>query len=342
MKFGSIQHILLIGLMSVHDMSIAQITNQPRIRDLAGIQINAANSGPRIWRFVKGNTKLLVLGTVQPTPNSLDFDKSGIERTVASSDVILGSEGVVVGEGIGLFRGLTLWPSIRKTKYLEDKMLYEVVAANDYIKWTQMKQIYLSGDNDVERMKPMYAAWKLYEAALKKNDLKSGSVVSDTIRGIARSKNIPTLDARYHLRIEDPKNAVKGFNVMPGDDLNCFRTVISSLEEFVGESPKVAHAWAEADIAALTQSTQAARTITTCWARLTNEAIARQQGIDLDSVQRNTWVKALHDASSKYSTIFTTLPVRELVNSSQSVDAILNEGFHLEETGPSNSPKPSN
>ena len=107
-----------------------------RKRTLEAVVVRADQSVPPIWKFSRGNKVIWVLGTFQPLPKGTKFNPSQIERRIAESEVVLGPQGLVVGDNIGIMKGLMLWPSIRRKKFNADgKQLKDVLPPATYSKW---------------------------------------------------------------------------------------------------------------------------------------------------------------------------------------------------------------
>jgi len=296
--------------------------------DIAPVHVIAANQGPPILEFVRDDITVAVLGELRPIQKNIDLNTTQIERQIAASQVVLGRRGVVVGEGIGVLRGLALWSSIRKVRFLDDgQTLSDLVSVQDYALWSDLKEKYLPGNDNVETLKPMYAVWKLYEAAIKRNRLDLNPAISSLVARMARSTRVPLLDARYHLRISEPKVAVREFSVHENDDLGCFQQTIHRLEQMLSHAPEAGHAWAEGNIQILSELTDTVPEVSACWAHLTNTSIAWQQGIDLEHSMDAAWLAGLRDAVSRYKVIFTIVPVRDLIHSQGAIRLLLDEGF---------------
>jgi len=330
----------LIVVLVAAPAAMAQIAHTVDVKDLAPVAVSSADSGPRIWEFSRPGTRVLVLGTVQAVSQPAEYVPDGIELAVRQSGVVLGSPGVVVGEGIGLLRGLTLWPAIRKTKYLpEGQQMADVLPADLYASWHRLKAIYIGKDQHVERMLPMYGAWRLYEAMLKKTGLSDESLVRPPIASLASRQRIPLVDARYHLLIKDPKRAIQEFSVPRGQDLACLRSTLAAIDAVHQASKPLLDAWAAGDVQAMASALAANHLPDYCWARLTNEAIARQQGIELEHAMRVAWSAALSKAASTSDIIFTTAPVSDLIHQTGRVRWLLDAGFRPTVSAPDEVPR---
>jgi hypothetical protein len=307
----------------------AQEPSAEGVTNLDAVVISAADAGPHVWEYQRGAQKVLVLGTIYPVPTSLDFVPATVQKSIDASSVVVGSSGVVVGEGIGLFRGLTLWSSVRKSKYLPvGRTLSDVLSPEDYRRWTGLKARYLSGNRDVERMLPMYAAWQLYEAVLERSSIEQRKVSAiETVMQLAKGKRIPVVDAKFHLAIRDPKRAIAEFAVDAEADQRCLRGTMDGIESLPGLSQQLARDWSDGNVEAMKATLDSNILPTPCWSWLTNEAIARQQGEDLDRAVRDAWIKALQEAARSNKVVFTTAPVTDVLRGTGRVAWLLSQGF---------------
>lgn len=287
-----------------------------------------AGSGPEVWRFTKGGTTVMVISSLQPLPLDLTSSNPAIANRISVASAVLGPEGVVIGEGIGILRGLTLWPSIRNTKYLRDgRSVTDVLTPTEAARWNELKQRYLPRERRIDALLPMYAAWKLHEAALSAHGLGSRGSVSKLISDAAHARRVPVIDARYRLSIGNPKRAVAGFQVPADQDLNCFRRTMADLTPWLDAAPAIADAWFEGHTAEAGSLLSSAPRPARCWSQLTNEAIARGEGVDLDAATAASWRQALREASDVYPVILTALPLEDLLAGRGRVADLRKMGF---------------
>lgn len=294
----------------------AQEGPAPGVTHLDTVVISAADAGPHVWEYRRGERTLLVLGTIAPVPTDLDFIPATLQKSVDASTAVIGSPGVVVGEGIGLLRGLSLWSSIRQRKYLpEGRTLSDTLAPEDYRRWSALKARYLPRNRDVERMLPMYAAWQLYDAVLEQSGIAQRKVsAADKVIELARAKRVGVTEAKFHLVIDNPRRAIAQFRVDPQADLACLRDTMRGIESLPGLSRQLAQDWSAGNVEAMQALLQTHTLPTPCWSALTNQAIARQQGVDLEQAVRESWVAAVQGASAAHPVVFLTAPVTDLLN----------------------------
>jgi hypothetical protein len=301
------------------------------VRTLGAMVVSADQSAPPIWEFTRGEKKVWILGTFPLLPEGMKFNASGIESRIAQSDVVLGPPGLVVGADIGLFRGLTLWPSIHRAKFNPDnKSLRDVLSAATYAKWKVARARFLGGDDDVDRLRPMYAAYELFKAAKEQAHASMDSAADPVIERAARRQNVPRADARYRLAIREPKDAVKRFNVSGTDDISCLEDTLDRIEPFVQTAAVRGDAWASGDLTRLSEFSNSGSELNFCWARLTNQAIGVQQGFaDIDREMDARWLGELQTVLASHDTVFTTLAVKELIGSTGLAAALQRDGFQV-------------
>ena len=330
MRIARAATLLLLYNFAAH-ASDKPPTQPEQIHTLETVSASTTASGPPMWEFTRGSKRIVVLGTMTYLPEGLSFDTAGIERHVAQSQVVVSSPGLVVGDNIGLFRGLTLWPGIRRNKFNDDnRTLSDVLPADVYREWEKARQAYSHTRTGGERLRPMYAAMELFEAVAKDAKLAPGTPSARIVADAASSHGIPTIDARFRLAIADPKAAVKQFHVSSADDVQCLKQTIDRLVTFVQESRNLGEAWSSGDQMRLEEWRAQDRPSLSCWSALTNQAIARQEGFtDLQGQIHQSWNARLQQALEANDTIFTSLPLRELLDANGLSSSLRRAGFTM-------------
>ena len=305
----------------------AVVTADDEAKTLGAVVVTGAQSGPKIWKFQRGRKIIWVLGTLQPLSKGATFNTEEIRARLAKSDVVLDREGLVIGDNIGIFRGLTLWPAIRRSKFNPSgRPLRDLLPPTTYDRWLQAKAKYIGRNNGVDRLRPMYAAYELFEAAVRKAGLVTANPAYAMINKEAKKLDIPIIDTKMRLSINNPRDAVTEFAVPQADDIRCLEQTLDRLDRFAQNAATLGDAWSEGDVARLNHTSNAA--ISACWARLTNEAIGKQQGIsDLYHLVETRWIDALNRALREHDVVFTTMPVRDLLDSTGLAAALNREGF---------------
>lgn len=299
----------------------------PLPTDLAPIQVGVKS--PPLWLFSKGNKRIIVLGTQRPLPKSGVLITKSIQEYIASSDAVLTGPGLRSGDGVGFFQGLTLASSMRKAKHNEGgQTLEQLVSPDVYRSWKALKGKYLGQDSGVEKLRPMYAAYELYKAALKSNNLTDDSMLGPLIADATADAGLERVDARYSLPNKGLRQTLKSFDVPMADDVGCFERTLATLEAYLEYSPSAAEAWAVGDMARFRLADAQYAPVDKCWERLTNVAMARSAGVaDPYAQVDSTWLNEIQKALHAHDVVFTTLPVRDLARGNGFAARLTGQGF---------------
>lgn len=303
----------------------------PAVVDLAPLSVGVKS--PPLWLFSRGGKQLVILGTQLPVPESAVIITRSIEDYVGQAGAVLTGPGLRTGDGVGFMRGLTLVSGMRKAqRNAVGRALEEVLPAETYADWQSHKSRYIGRDSGVERMRPMYAAYELYTAALKQNGLTDTPVLGGIIEKASRAAGLRRIDARYSLPNDNLRQTLRSFEVPESEDLACLQNTLSHIDAYISSSPAAAEAWAAGDMRRYRVAEMSYTPIETCWARLTNEAISRSGGVS-DPYERmsSTWLAAVFEALEAHEVVFSTLPTRDLVQGTGLAAELREAGFTASE-----------
>lgn len=301
------------------------------IRTLPSVQGEIGR--PQIWQYRRGDKKVWILGSITTIPRHTAFDDSEISRRIASADAILGAPDQAIGENIGVLRALTLWRSIHREKFNENgARLSDVLAPETYAHWRSLKSKLLGASDDFERLRPMYAAYELFKAATKQMEFADTSPANTVMRDTARRLGRDVVDARFHLPVSDARATVSAFDVSRNDDIACLDRTMVAIDKLLPNADRLRDAWATGDVRMLEEFAPPGTTVDYCWAALTNQAIARSEGIaNLSSAMNESWLHGLRSALAKGDSVFSVLPVADLTAGRGAAALLLQDGFVLEE-----------
>lgn len=323
--------VLLISSLAglSHAYALGPEASRPSAKELAPVQVGVKS--PPLWLFSKGDKKLIVLGTQLPLPDSGILVKDAIRDHIRRSDVVMTGPGLRAGDGVGLVRGLTMISSMQRAqKNTSGRRLADVLPHQSYERWLALKATYIGRDDGVERKRPMYAAYSLYTAALKRNGMTDIPSTGAVIAKETRDAGLQRLDARYRLPTDGLRKAVKQFDVPLDSDVACMEKTLDSLEANLLFSPAAAEAWSVGDMQRYRDIERRYVPIDSCWARLTNEAMARSSGVaDPYGMVESTWLETLHRAFETNNTVFSTLPARDLVDATGLARKLQEDGYSL-------------
>jgi uncharacterized protein YbaP (TraB family) len=293
---------------------------------LARVTVVGKTTGPAIWELQRGDKTLWILGTLHPVPKDIRVDTTEIEARIAQSQVVLGPSGIAIGEDMGVFKMLFLFPAASKAQNNPDgKTLRDVLPADIHARWTAAKQKFLGRGDGIERRRPLYAAFELYAAALKQSGL-TPSIPNPSAR-LASRNDIPYRDARLHVAVEGPRKAIKQFAAATLPDTQCLVETLDRLDADLARMRPRAEAWAHGDVARLAQLRYHEQ-MDTCMQALGSNATIQQHGMaDMTNQMRTRWLAETRNALRDHDRVFSSLPIRVLLDADGPLRALEAEGF---------------
>lgn len=313
--------VLLTGLLAIFGMpafaQAAAAEVEPaasEIRDLDTVVVTGVQPGPGMWKVSKGDHVMWVLGTLSPLPKKMTWRSQDAGEVIARSQEMLDVPYATIDADVGFFRRLALLPSLLGArKNPGDATLQEVLPADLYARWKVLKEKYIGRDSSAEKWRPIFAAYELYSAALRKSGLTDASVVAATVRKQAKKHDVKLTRPSIRVTVADPKAAIKDFRAAPLDDIECFRKTMDHLETDLASMTARANAWAIGDVEAL-RALPYSNQFETCWKALTEASFARKRGLD-DTEQRvkQAWLDAAETALTNNQTTFAVLPITQLL-----------------------------
>lgn len=326
----AIATLLVPFSLLAHSAACGATGTDEQIRTLNNVAASTRLSGPPIWEFTRDGKKILVLGTLTYLPRNLKFDSAQIEHEISRSQALVSPPGLVVGDNISFFRGLTLWPGIRKSKLNpEGKTLEEVLPPALYAKWQRAEGAHPES-RPSERLRPLYAAFEVFKDATGEASLDPNPPAISLVNRAARRQGLDSVDARLRLPIANPKGTVNGFYIRPADDLQCFEQTLDGLNAFLMQASELGDAWATGDMGRLERWANDRSSVRFCWSKLTNQAIAKQQGItDLHQKIDERWMTEIRTTLATHDTVFTTMSLRELYEADGLGAKLLRAGFTM-------------
>jgi hypothetical protein len=213
----------------------------------------------------------------------------------------------------------------------DKKRLADVVPPETYARWQRIKPRYLGKEDDVESWRPIFAAQKLYSAAIEKSGLVGRQPWIEDIRKLAKQQKVPVVTPTIEVDIERPRAALKEFKRSPLDDVECFQRTLERVENDVETMRLRANAWATGDVETL-QQLPYADVLNACANAVLSTASAQKQGLqDLPQRLRDTWVNAAEAALLGNSSTLAVVPIDEVLKKDGWVAALVARGYSLQE-----------
>ena len=261
--------------------------------------------GPPLWRVASGERVLWIFGDLSPVPKGLDWDPRNAERVLERAGVVIGAPRVSAStlNPLRLFR---LFRAARRlARNPNESSLAERMPAELYARYAALRARYLPKDED-EELRPVIAALRLYGAALDDVGLTTDSNVGKTIARKMRRSRAEEAEILFEA---EPEAVLDDLAKVPAEaELECFASIMTSIETDLEGMKERANAWATGDVDAL-QRFDYPDAQGNCFAMLfTVSGLA-----DIRDELYTMWLEQAERALATQDTSFSVLPMRELV-----------------------------
>jgi len=300
-------------------------------KTLSAVVVSGELPGPGLWKVSRGDHVLWILGTLSPLPKKMQWQARQVEAVELGAQALLLPPAVEVDAKGGFFSKLLLLPrliGIRKNP--DDKQLVDVLPPPVYARWQGLKARYLGHDGGVEKFRPIFAAGKLYEAAVKDAGLTDDDVAGKQVRKLAKQHAIPQVSTSFKFTIADPKAAIAAFRHGSMDDAACLAQTMDRVEHDLPHMQAEANAWATGDIDTLA-ALRRDRRQDACADAFDGSDLARQQGLqDVRGKIAQSWLKAATEALAKNQRTLALLPMGELLSPEGYLARLKAQGYTVE------------
>ena len=301
--------------------------------------VSGEQPGPGMWKVIKGDHTLWIIGTQTPVPQKMTWRAKGLEAVVAQSQEILSepSAGVSMKQ-IGYFTALTMLPSaLQLRKNPDDATLKELVPAELHARWLVVRDKYIDSytindeEKNIENWRPMFAAVELYSKAISKSGLTSASPVWPVIREAAGKYKVKITQVRYEPAISEPRAALKELRSTRLADVDCFAKTVERIETDLAAMRVRANAWATGDINAI-RNLPATDQRAACEAAIRNASFMKTLGTqDLLKQIEITWLNAAEATLKNNSVALAVLPMAQIISPDGYVAKLRAKGYIVEE-----------
>lgn len=297
--------------------------SQYPIEELVAIGIRP---GPELWKVTKGENVLWILGTLSPLPKKMVWHTELVEAVIEDSQVLLLPP--VVTADIGFFQGLSLATSAIGIKKNPKKLkLKDVIPAELHARWLVLKKKYMGKDRGIEKTRPIFAAQKLFQKAIKKIGLKSETGIRKKVRKIAKKNKLEIITPTITLDLNKPKSAIKKFKKTQISDLECFTKTLDRIETDLKIMHSRAFAWANGNITKIKHLPYEDES-RACIKALLNSSIAQNAGVNnIPSRARTVWVEEAIKSLAENKSTFAMLSIGNLLGDNSYLNDLTAQGY---------------
>ncbi|MFT3997531.1 MAG: TraB/GumN family protein, partial [Asticcacaulis sp.] len=206
--------------------------------DIAEVTVAKTSAGPALWRVVKGDHVVWIIGYANIKRNT-KWDSTRIDRIVAGAEKLYLPPTVVLS---AYPRSLTALP--------EGQTLSDVLPSEDYERARGLIRTHGLDQSLILSQQPYWAANLLYDGVVSRAGL-STSVVINRLKAVASKHKVPVDFVIYRdLREQTPRPT----EIPMDTQIHCFRRLLDATDIVLANREKEAAAWASGDVKTLRAS----------------------------------------------------------------------------------------
>ncbi len=301
------------------------------VHDLETLVVSGAQPGPGMWKVSKGEHVVWVLGVLSPLPKKMEWQAPKVRSVLRQADEVIWPATLGFTVKINPLQGLLLLPSVPGARKNPDgKQLRDVVSAQDYQRWLDLKARYIGRDRGIESWRPLFAAYRLWKKALAASALSEDSVIDPLIKRAARERKFVQTHPRNMLVITDARAALKEFKHDDVDDDACFSKTLDRLETDVASMRQRANAWAVGDLDALRALPYDDQYSTCGQAAMQSPVFRKRMPGDPIVKAHQLWLDAIETALAKNGVTFAMLPMRQALSATGPLSKLRAKGYVVE------------
>jgi len=210
---------------------------------LPEVDVLGEQPGPGLWKITRGDHVLWILGTLDHVPRRMTWHSRQVEDALGSAEALLPTN-FALSAHLGpvlLVRLYVQWRGLQKEP--DRTRLRDWLTPALYQRFEVQKQRFDAGDDRIERLRPPFAALRLYQRALDAAGLTRSNQIEASVLELARRRHVPIERAKLH--IDDPLGTLKQVGTLsPADEVDCLAATVHRLESDLPVMQQRARAWA--------------------------------------------------------------------------------------------------
>jgi uncharacterized protein YbaP (TraB family) len=201
--------------------------------------------GPALWRVTRGDSEVIILGSLQPLPHLLVWDTSRVAHALDGATALLLPPEPKVGvmDSVGLFFN-------RGAFELHGETLSQALPPQERARYQQVLGLIHARPDKYEHMKPAIAGGFLIGDWRRAAGLSDAKPISTVVK-LAEADHVPI---RHIGDFDAAPMARKVAQMSANADLACFDAAMDDIDREAARAPANAKAWANADLKAIGQS----------------------------------------------------------------------------------------
>jgi uncharacterized protein YbaP (TraB family) len=291
---------------------------------LVEIEVTGERPGPRMWKVAKGNHVLWIMGTLEPLPKKMTWRSKAVEEVLAQSQEVLPSRPAFgfSWNPIAALRLYWQWRGLQKSP--DHATLQATLPPALYARFSALRDKYAPRDSQMENLRPMLAALRLFEKGIDSSGLGFHHEVQKTVLALAARQRVKL--HKITLPVDDPRGLLKEIGEITAQaQIGCLETTVARLETDLSAMKARAAAWSVGDVDALRKlplPDQQAQ----CLATLSNSARFK----DLSDRTARAWMQGAQEALATNESTLALKPIYELFGPAGILERFRQMGYVVE------------
>jgi uncharacterized protein YbaP (TraB family) len=292
--------------------------------DLKPVTVHGEQPGPALWEVRRGDHVLWIIGTLSPLPKNAEWQWTELEKALGRSQELLEVPSARLKMPTSLFSRLALQPSAKLNP--GGKTLEHLLPADMYARWRVLRKQYMQDDDALEYMRPIIVAERLYENALKANDLTEETDVGGMVEKLARRHGTRVIGVRYELVVTHAQPATTADQDQK-QGIACLDETMRTVEHDMPSLTQRANAWATGDMRTLQELVQHTH-YDPCVIAAINGDFEHQLNVpDLPQRIENVWMEAAEAAMVRNRSTVAILTMEQLMAPDGYIAKLKSRGF---------------
>jgi hypothetical protein len=279
--------------------------------------------GPPLWKVSRGTHELWIFGTLGVIPKDITWGSVVVERVIGRANEMLRPPGVDAWAR-NPFRYPALFFRARKLSRNEGGAALDAVLPPEiYARYAAIRDRY-DAPRSLEQQRPAIVAGRLFARAIDAAGLSSGRKLQGSIDRLARDARVKTTDTEIRADPGELLDAAQTLSTQA--EIECFATVLASIENDLPGIAERGRAWALGDIAALRRFD---------YPDIEGECLsfAGTSAVLRDTLRKaeDAWLDAAERALAANQTTFATLGVGDLLRADGPLARLRERGYDVRE-----------
>ena len=296
--------------------------------DMEEVIVTGEWAGPRLWKVSTRGAEsgsehvLWILGTLQPLPKKMIWQSKEVAEVITESQQVIGNTSIK--PNVSWFGLLPLYLQVRHlSKLPENQTLHDVLPPELYVRFAALKQQYAAHDNELDKLRPMAAAARLYQDAVDSVGLTTRNDVQAMVIKLAKDHDVKVRDLT--IKVDEPREVLKQVDQLPrAAEVACLAATITRLETDLPVMKRRAAAWATGDVKTLRQLVNDEQR-TTC-----GEALLSAPRVQAVRAQtKASWFTAARDALAHNKSTLALSPINDLLGTNGTLEQFRAAGYDV-------------